>query len=57
LSTFEDVSSARRIVGQAEHWRATGKGRLMKYLRRNRNYDFIMVRTQQGHETLKFFEG
>ena len=55
LQQFENVSDARLLISNAERKRANGhQGRLMRYVRGK--YDFVAVRTEQGHETLRLFE-
>lgn len=55
LEAFEDIMQASRYVRKAERKRADGhRGRRLKYLRGK--YDFIVVRKEEAHNLLKYFE-
>ena len=55
LQQFENVNDARQLISKTERKRANGhQGRVMRYMRGK--YDFVAVRTEQGHETLRLFE-
>jgi len=55
LQLFESVDEAAAIIRKAERRKGTGrKGRWMRY--RRGMYDFIVVPTRLGHETLRLFE-
>lgn len=56
LQTFDNVADAQRKVKKTERERASGGNgaRWLRYLRGR--YDFMVVRADKGHETLKMFE-
>lgn len=55
LQQFENVNDARLLISKTERKRANGhQGRVMRYVRGK--YDFVVVPTEQGHETLRLFE-
>lgn len=55
LQTFEDIDKARGKVSKTERRKAHGHNpRWMRYQRGW--YDFIVVRTDKAHETLRLFE-
>lgn len=54
LQAFGSIDEASAIVNKAERSQADGhRGRWMRYLRGK--YDFMVVRTRQGHEALRLF--
>lgn len=55
LQTFDDIAQAETIVSKAERKKANGhKGRWCRFLRGK--YDFLVVKTTQGHELLRLFD-
>lgn len=54
LKAYDDIKQARQIVSKAEHRREQEKGSWIHFL--HRDYDFIAVRREQGHDILRFFE-
>ena len=56
LQTFDNVADAQRKVKKTEREIASGGNgaRWLRYLRGR--YDFMVVRADKGHETLKMFE-
>lgn len=55
LQPFDSVGEARLVISQTERKRANGhNGRMLRYVRGK--YDFVVVRREYGHETLRFFE-
>lgn len=54
LNTYEELSRARSLVSKVERRRAYGNGRWLRFL--HRDYDFIAVRADKGHELLRLFE-
>ena len=55
LQAFGSIDEARAIVNKAERSRANGhSGHWLRYLRGK--YDFLVVRTRQGHEALRLFD-
>lgn len=56
LQTFSDVAQARAVITKAERKRSRN-GHRGKWFRRLRGkYDFIVVRTDSGHDLLRYFE-
>ncbi|MBQ8711626.1 MAG: glycosyltransferase family 2 protein [Prevotella sp.] len=55
LREYEDISQADSIIRKTERWRTSGKGRWKLWLTRAAGYDFMVVRTELGHEVLKLF--
>lgn len=56
LRSYDDLSQASHLISKAERWRAgIGRDRWMKPLQKSANYDFIVVRADQGHELLRLF--
>ena len=55
LQAFGNIDEARSIVNKAERSRANGHGgHWLRYLRGK--YDFLVVRTRQGHDALRLFD-
>jgi glycosyltransferase involved in cell wall biosynthesis len=57
LEAFEDISQGSRYIRKAERKRSANKrrrGKHLKYLRGK--YDFIVVRKDEAHNLLKYFE-
>ena len=55
LQQFEKVSDARLLISKAERKRASGhNGKRLRYIRGK--YDFVAVRKELGHETLRLYE-
>jgi glycosyltransferase involved in cell wall biosynthesis len=54
LKTFEDIARARKLIVKTERRRAFGSSRWLRFL--HRDYDFIVVRADRGHELLRLFE-
>lgn len=54
LKTFEDIARARKLIVKTERRRAFGSSRWLHFL--HRDYDFIVVRADRGHELLRLFE-
>ena len=54
LKTFEDLARARKLIVKTERRRAFGSCRWLRFL--HRDYDFIVVRADRGHELLRLFE-
>ena len=55
LQQFANVGDARLYISKAERKRANGhNGKKLRYIRGK--YDFVAVRYEQGHETLRLFE-
>lgn len=55
LRTYEEVAQARKTISRAERWRKGKNGKWKMALMRECGYDFVVVRTELGHETLKLF--
>lgn len=54
LKTYEDLGTAHSIVSRTERRRLIGGSRLTGFW--HRDYDFIAVRADKGHELLRMFE-
>lgn len=55
LQQFADINDARLLISKAERKKANGhNGKRLRYMRGK--YDFVAVRAEQGHETLRLFE-
>lgn len=55
LQQFANVDDARLYISKAERKRANGhNGKRLRYIRGK--YDFVVVRKEQGHETLRLYE-
>ena len=55
LQTFDDIEKARHIISKTERARTHGHdGQWLRYLRGR--YDFVVVGTNMGHDTLRLFE-
>ena len=55
LQQFVNVDDARLYISKAERKRANGhNGKRLRYIRGK--YDFVVVRKEQGHETLRLYE-
>ena len=54
LKAYDDILQARQVVSRAEHRREQEKGGWMNFM--HRDYNFIAVRREQGHDILRFFE-
>lgn len=54
LKTYEDIAQARKQIVKTERRRAFGSRRWLRFL--HRDYDFIVVRADKGHELLRLFE-
>jgi len=57
LKTFEDIAQARKLIVKTEQRRAFGsKFFTLHSSLFTRDYDFIVVRADRGHELLRLFE-
>jgi len=55
LQAFEAISQAENLIKKAERKKADGhKGKILRYL--NGQYDFAIVKREEAHELLKYFE-
>ena len=54
LKAYEDISQARQVISRAEHRRQKEKGSWTNFMRHD--YNFLVVRREQGHDILRFFE-
>ena len=54
LKAYEDLSQARQVISRAEHRRQQEKGGWTTFM--HHDYNFIVVRREQGHDILRFFE-
>lgn len=56
LQTFDDIGQARSVISKEEHRRGRkGHGQWIRRLLGKRGYDYIAVRADLGHDTLRLF--
>ena len=56
LRPYDDIDQASKIITKTEQWRELKHGKWKMHLLSGSGYDFMVVRTDLGHEALKLFE-